>query len=96
MKLHTKLLQKYGIKLVWLISLMSILWIAFLNYQTINEAILDPPIIEQQQLSARQSKINMQLYDTVTQYHGTKIQIENLQPLNSDPFESTGLDTTAE
>ncbi|MBU0707384.1 hypothetical protein KKG41_03355 [Patescibacteria group bacterium] len=90
------LLQKYGFKLVWVISVLCILWVTFLDYQVVDQAILNPPIIEQQQLSDRQNKINTQLFESVIQYHAKKIETDKPEPLKTDPFEGADLDTDTE
>ncbi len=95
-KIKTDNLQKHLIKIAWIISLLFIIWVVFSNYQTINESILNPPIVQQSQLSAREIKIKNDKLEQVINFHQEKTKLSENTGSKSDPFKQLDLDITIE
>lgn len=93
MKQILKLLKKYTIKAAWLVSFLFLLWVVYLQYQVYNEAILNPPTIEHNQVTARQTKVNNKVIETVEAFHKHKINTEQPETLKYDPFGTIELDS---
>ncbi|MDD5567530.1 MAG: hypothetical protein PHH01_05035, partial [Patescibacteria group bacterium] len=75
---------------------LFVAWVIFSFYQTINEAILNPPPIEQNQVSERQGKLNTKFLEDIKTFHAAKTKKVLPAELERDPFEPLALDISAE
>ncbi len=96
MKFSYEPLKKYTIKIIWLLSILFILWIGYQQFRVYNEAVLNPPAIEQNQVSARQLKVNEKIIDQVQDFHEQKTQSSESKVLKRDPFSTVDLDSPFE
>jgi len=95
-KIRFEPLQKYITKVVLFISILFVLWVAFTHYQSVNESILNPPAVEQTQLSAREAKVNEITLENVNEFHNLKTKAGPPKQLENDPFKQIDLDITLE
>lgn len=86
MKLSTNIIKTNGLKIAWLVCGLFVAWVTYSQFRLIDEAVLRPPLVQDNQVTARQSKINQKLLDQIANNHALKKAINKLNIPTRDPF----------
>ncbi|MFA5106921.1 MAG: hypothetical protein WC497_01180 [Patescibacteria group bacterium] len=86
MKIPTTILRTYGPKIAWLVCSLFLIWVLYSQYRVIDEAILHPPLVQENQVTARQSKINQKLLKSLKDNQIIKKDSTHLTLPTHDPF----------
>lgn len=93
MKFSLNFLKTHGLKLILLVCLSFLAWVVFVQYQTLDQVAINPPAVEQNQVTARQVKVNAKVIEWLSQNHELKKGSAIVKLPSFDPFAPLVLDT---
>ncbi len=96
MKIPTTILKTYGPKIAWLVCSLFLIWVLYSQYRIIDEAIFHPPLVQENQVTARQSKINQKTLELLKDNQSIKKDSTHLTLPTHDPFAPASGNTSVE
>ncbi|MDP3964098.1 MAG: hypothetical protein Q8Q20_00355 [bacterium] len=96
MKLNLVKLKNNAFRIIALLCAVYIAWVGFSMYQSLDEALFHPPMIQDTQISARQEKVNTATVERVTEKAEEKISESSFRLPSEDPFRALQLDSPIE